>query len=140
MVVDKPTSPTARSFMDLGAAVVREVAKMKKRPRNPVRYDAALRALIVRLPNAPNGEEFMLHCAMVRRNDTSAASVNEWTGERTLRDEDIPEDIEPASINALGNYAVQITWQDGFNQVGGVWVRRLPFFVERAFKCVNLDG
>ena len=47
----------------------------------------------------------------------SASSINEWTGERTLRDEDVPEDVRPASVQPLGNYAVQITWQDGFNQV-----------------------
>ena len=33
------------------------------------------------------------------------------------RDSDIPEDIQPESVQPLGNYAVQITWQDGFNQV-----------------------
>ncbi len=46
----------------------------------------------------------------------SAASINEWTGERTLRDADVPEDVRPAGVQPLGNYAVQITWQDGFNQ------------------------
>jgi DUF971 family protein len=34
--------------------------------------------------------------------------------------EDIPETVVPQSINPLGNYAVQISWEDGFNQVGGV--------------------
>ena len=34
------------------------------------------------------------------------------------RDSDIAEDIQPESVQPLGNYAVQITWQDGFNQVG----------------------
>ena len=38
-------------------------------------------------------------------------SINEWTGERMLRDEDIPDDVAPEEINPLGNYAVQITWQ-----------------------------
>ncbi len=34
-----------------------------------------------------------------------------------LNDADIPEDIKPLMINPLGNYAVQISWEDGFNQV-----------------------
>ena len=50
--------------------------------------------------------------------------MNEWTGERTLRDEDIPDDVLPADIQPLGNYAVQITWQDGFNQVAPFEVLR----------------
>ncbi len=69
----------------------------------------------MRLP--AGGDEFELHPAVVRRNDTSAASINEWTGERTLRDADIPDDVRPAGVQPLGNYAVQITWEDGFNQV-----------------------
>jgi DUF971 family protein len=81
------------------------------------RYDTDLKAFAVRLPESER-PEFYLHPAVVRRNDTSARSINEWTGERTLRDEDVAEDVEPASVQPLGNYAVQITWQDGFNQVG----------------------
>ena len=29
----------------------------------------------------------------------------------------VPDDIRPGDIQPLGNYAVQITWEDGFNQV-----------------------
>ena len=36
------------------------------------------------------------------------------------RDSDIAEDIEPESVQPLGNYAVQITWKDGFNQVSTI--------------------
>ncbi len=58
--------------------------------------------------------------AEVRRNDTSAVSINEWTGER-LNAEFAP-DVQPQVVNALGNYAAQILWEDGFNQVRGVCV------------------
>lgn len=42
---------------------------------------------------------------------------DEWSGEQKLQYNDIPEDIEPQEIQPMGNYAVQITWPDGFNQV-----------------------
>ena len=32
------------------------------------------------------------------------------TGQRMIRDEDIPEGVKPVSINPLGNYAVQASW------------------------------
>ncbi|KAL4447632.1 hypothetical protein ABPG75_004851 [Micractinium tetrahymenae] len=115
VVVTDPAGPTAQAFLELGAAVVREVAKLRVAPKNSVRYDAELGAFVVRLPNGE--EEFLLDPAVVRRNDTSAASINEWMGERTLRDGDVPDDIEPAAWQPVGNYAVQITWQDGFSQV-----------------------
>lgn len=34
-----------------------------------------------------------------------------------FEDGDISEDIMPQSVNLLGNYAAQILWEDGFNQV-----------------------
>lgn len=44
-------------------------------------------------------------------------SVDEWTGIRMSRDSDVPESIEPVEMHLLGNYAVQISWPDGFSQV-----------------------
>ena len=77
------------------------------------RYDADRHAIVVDL----EGYNFLLDPANVRRNDTSAASINEWTGERLSRSEGVTDDIKPDTIAPLGNYAVQILWQDGFNQV-----------------------
>ena len=37
LVVAQPSSPTAESFMELGAGLVREVAKMQRQQRNAVR-------------------------------------------------------------------------------------------------------
>lgn len=42
---------------------------------------------------------------------------DEWTGEQKLQYSDVPEDIEPEEIRPMGNYAVSITWPDGFSQV-----------------------
>ncbi len=82
-------------------------------PVSACRYDAERDALVVDL----EGRNFLLDPAHVRRNDTSAASINEWTGEKLNRSDSISDDIQPDTIAPLGNYAVQILWQDGFNQV-----------------------
>lgn len=108
LVVDDPTSDVARCFSDLGVAVVREVEKAKRLRKNTVRYDPELQALVVQLPDEK--EAFLLDPPLVRRNDTSARSVNEWTGERLLQDSDIPDTIRPTDIKPLGNYAVQV-WE-----------------------------
>jgi Mrp family chromosome partitioning ATPase/DUF971 family protein len=44
-----------------------------------------------------------------------ANCVDERTGERILRVEDIPDDIAALEIEPLGNYAVRISWSDGHN-------------------------
>ena len=81
-------------------------------PVSACRYDAERYALVVDL----EGRNFLLDPAHVRRNDTSAASINEWTGEKLNKSDTISDDIQPDTIAPLGNYAVQILWQDGFNQ------------------------
>ena len=45
---------------------------------------------------------------------------DEWTGEQKLQYGDIPEDIQPEEIKPMGNYAVTITWPNGFNQVSRI--------------------
>jgi Mrp family chromosome partitioning ATPase len=129
LVVADPAGETAQAFLELGAAVVREVAKLARAPRNAVRYDAALRCFVVRPPGAAlmvdgdsadaaaDASEFCLDPVVVRRNDTSARSIDEWTGARLSADADVPDGVEPASVAPVGNYAAQIVWADGFAQV-----------------------
>ena len=90
------------------------------------RYDADRHAIVVDL----EGYNFLLDPANVRRNDTSAASINEWTGERLSRSEGVTDDIKPDTIAPLGNYAVQILWQDGFNQVTTILCFCLDVFLD----------
>lgn len=59
--------------------VVQEIAKLKLVAKNVVRFDQEYMAFIVKLPNF-DLQEFALDPLVVRRNDTSARSINEWTG------------------------------------------------------------
>ncbi|XWS71997.1 hypothetical protein CRYUN_Cryun02cG0002800 [Craigia yunnanensis] len=84
-----------------------------------VTYDKSTKAIRVKVPDSE--EEFLLHPATVRRNDRGILLVlglkqDEWTGEQKLQYDDTPEDTEPEEIRPMGNYAVSITWPDGFNQ------------------------
>jgi hypothetical protein len=107
--------------MELGATVVREVAKLSVASKHGMTWDEQQQLLRVVLPGTSTGSApsapFYLQPAVVRRHDTSARSINEWTGE-TLGVGDISDDIKPISVSPVGNYAVQIQWEDGFNQVG----------------------
>jgi len=49
----------------------------------------------------------------LRLNSQDALSVDELTGERHLKAEDIRKDIAAKEITPLGNYAIGITWNDG---------------------------
>ncbi|XP_047308403.1 fe-S cluster assembly factor HCF101, chloroplastic [Impatiens glandulifera] len=114
-VVADPLSEVAKIFQDLGVCVVQQCAKIRQQVSTAVTYDKSLKVIKVKVPNSD--EEFLLHPATVRRNDRSAQSVDEWTGEQKLQFADVSEDIEPEEIRPMGNYAVSITWPDGFSQI-----------------------
>ncbi|XP_024529625.1 fe-S cluster assembly factor HCF101, chloroplastic isoform X1 [Selaginella moellendorffii] len=122
-VVHDPQGDVARSFSELGVCVVQQCAKIRQQVSTAVTYDEAMRAIKVKVPGTE--EPFYLHPATVRRNDRSAKSIDEWTGEQKLRYGDVREDIEPEAIQPLGNYAVMISWPDGFNQVTIYMKRKL---------------
>ncbi|XP_062149615.1 fe-S cluster assembly factor HCF101, chloroplastic isoform X2 [Alnus glutinosa] len=111
-VAADPQGEVAKTFQNLGISVVQQCAKIRQQA---VTYDKSIKAIRVKVPDSD--EEFLLHPATVRRNDRSAQSVDEWTGEQKLQYTDVPEDIEPEDIRPMGNYAVSITWPDGFSQI-----------------------
>ncbi|KAM0969589.1 hypothetical protein ACFX13_018088 [Malus domestica] len=114
-VVADPLGEVSKTFQDLGICVVQQCAKIRQQVSTAVMYDKSIKAIRVKVPDSD--EEFLLHPATVRRNDRSAQSVDEWTGEQKLQFDDVPEDIEPEEIRPMGNYAVSITWPDGFSQI-----------------------
>ncbi|KAK7291449.1 hypothetical protein RIF29_06602 [Crotalaria pallida] len=114
-VVADPQGEVSKIFQNLGVCVVQQCAKIRQQVSTAVTYDKSMKAIRVKVPNSD--EEFFLHPATVRRNDRSAQSVDEWTGEQKLQYTDVPEDIEPEEIRPMGNYAVSITWPDGFSQI-----------------------
>jgi len=56
-----------------------------------------------------------------------ASCVNEFTGERILNPDSIPETIAPVGMSFSGNYALKIEWADGHNTGIYTWeqLRRL---------------
>jgi len=125
LVVANPAGDEAQRYGELAAHVVREIAKQgRKAGGDVVRWDAAARAIVVRPPGAPDSDgkksgsdalELWIDPVTLRAADTTAQAVNEWTGERTVAV--MPEDPLPSSMGPLGNYAIQVLWMDGHNQV-----------------------
>lgn len=49
----------------------------------------------------------------LRRSCPCASCVNEWTGEKTLRDDQIVDDLSFSSISIVGRYALNFHFSDG---------------------------
>ena len=60
-----------------------------------------------------DGEECSYGAASLRRACPCAQCVNEWTGKRVLRAEEIADDLSIADISIVGRYALNFRWSDG---------------------------
>jgi len=60
-----------------------------------------------------DGHESEYRNADLRFGCSCALCVNEVTGVRHLRREQIPPDIRPTAVELVGHYAIHITWSDG---------------------------
>lgn len=58
-------------------------------------------------------EETIYNAAELRRACPCASCVNEWTGEKILRDENVPEDSSFTRITVVGRYALNFHFSDG---------------------------
>jgi DUF971 family protein len=51
--------------------------------------------------------------AYLRRSCRCARCIDEWSGERILKPESVPEDVKPLNVSPVGRYAIHIDWSDG---------------------------
>lgn len=60
-----------------------------------------------------SGERFVVPYAEIRFQCPCAGCVDEHTGQRTIRREQVRTDIKPTGVQVVGRYAIQISWNDG---------------------------
>jgi DUF971 family protein len=57
--------------------------------------------------------EMKYKAAQLRRNCPCATCVNEWTGEKILRDESVSDELTFGHISIVGRYALNFHFSDG---------------------------
>ena len=57
--------------------------------------------------------EARYNAAELRRSCPCAGCVNEWTGEKTLKGEQIPDELTFRHISIVGRYALNFHFSDG---------------------------
>ena len=60
-----------------------------------------------------DGEQSSYKASELRRACPCAQCVNEWTGQRVLKPEDISDDLSISDISIVGRYALNFRWSDG---------------------------
>jgi DUF971 family protein len=59
-----------------------------------------------------DGRECLYGAAQLRRLCPCAQCVNEFTGERVLKAEAVPDDLEIEDVGIVGRYALTFRWSD----------------------------
>lgn len=57
--------------------------------------------------------ETSYQAAQLRRDCPCAGCINEWTGEKMLKDENVAEDISFLQTSVVGRYALNFRFSDG---------------------------
>jgi len=57
--------------------------------------------------------ESKYNAAQLRKSCPCAGCVNEWTGEKTLKTDSVPDDLSFSSISIVGRYALNFHFSDG---------------------------
>ncbi len=60
-----------------------------------------------------DGLETEFEAVRLRRACPCAGCVNEWTGEKMLKDEEISESVEIEDVSLVGRYGLNLRFSDG---------------------------
>ena len=60
-----------------------------------------------------DGKESRYNAVELRRSCPCASCINEWTGEKMLKDESIPDAITISKTSIVGRYALNFQFSDG---------------------------
>jgi DUF971 family protein len=60
-----------------------------------------------------DGHESLYPVRVLRLGCLCARCIEEGTGRRLLREEDVPVDVKPLNISPVGRYAIAFSWSDG---------------------------
>ncbi len=60
-----------------------------------------------------DGKETRYNAVQLRRSCPCAGCINEWTGQKMLKDDNIADDLSFSQISIVGRYALNFHFSDG---------------------------
>lgn len=109
LVLVHPTgSSLVSTFLEMARNVITETDAVKNAPKPKVSYSPA-----DSLINIEGVENLSVSPYKLRINCSCAACIDEFSGHKLFKPEQIPKDVYPLKMEPKGNYAVAVTWSDG---------------------------
>ena len=111
-VVRDPGTPAAVAFREIARKVALEVARSNQSERGGVAESVRVEgnAVVVRWHDGPEDRFGFEH---LRNHCPCATCVDEWSGKRRSLTLLLPTNFAPKKLVPVGNYGVQIHWNDG---------------------------
>lgn len=111
LVLDEPEGDASRVYGELCDQVVEEITRLQydlsEKPKLYFDFESGI------VISFPDGREYALDPVDLRLECRGAHSRQEFTGEPLITREELPADLYPKSIGQVGNYALQILWNEG---------------------------
>ena len=121
VVISRPESEVAKKFMEIADRLVVEVKKLEQ-PSQQSTADGAPPQIVHIEPNPKakvlklswnNGKQSLVTFRDLRYLCPCASCVDEGTGVRKIKKEDVDPNVSPMRIETVGNYAIRAQWSDG---------------------------
>ncbi len=115
IVLSDPDSPAAQAFVGTAKRMAAQLSIVNLATANVTTRPAEVRAtddhhLAIKWDDGHNS---VYSFRRLRAACPCATCVDEWTQERRVGLEDIPEDVFPEDIQPVGRYALHMRWSDG---------------------------
>lgn len=101
------SSDLVSKFTQIAKDVIAE-SKIAKSPKPTILYDPKEGKVILTTNKTKEIDPFHM-----RNNCQCAGCIDEFSGQKLFRPENIPKDVYPIKMEYKGNYAVAVVWSDG---------------------------
>lgn len=141
VVVRNPDRPAARAYQEIAKRLVRRVSTVMYTMRaaeraQPKEFHVVNEGkLLVDWSDGHKGEHDL---RTLRAKCPCAHCVDEWTGKRRIRAEDVPADMHITGADPIGRYATRFHWSDGHST--GLYTFALLRGACECAECRSLKG
>ena len=118
-VVKIPIGAEGKVYEEVAETVIREISKAKFNTTKTELVENSDTSFVLRETLGADQLVFegTVSYRTLRLKCKSATMIDEWTGEKLFKDEDIALDVKPLKIEKAGNYAYRIDWSDKHHSI-----------------------
>jgi ATP-binding protein involved in chromosome partitioning len=117
VLISRPDSELAKKYLSLADNLIQEIEKKEKGqnqegPPQIVHLDPNPKGKVLKI-TWNNSKQSLITFKDLRFLCPCASCVDEGTGQRKIKKDDVDPNVGPLRIETVGNYAIRVQWSDG---------------------------